>query len=95
MCQYGVKEVALLDNEGKRVISFLKKNILARFSTPRESISDGGLYFCTKVFYTFLKSMQLLNMKCLSLIIHKPFVKGRYQLEKIVLAKIVRSTLTD
>ena len=45
-----VKAIALSDNEGKRVVSFLKKNIYSRFGVPRTIISDGGSHFCNKVF---------------------------------------------
>lgn len=44
-----VEFVALADNEGKRVVVFLKKNIFSHFHTPHTIISDGGFHFCNKV----------------------------------------------
>lgn len=41
-----VEVVALLNNEGKSVTAFFKKNIFSRFSTPRVIISNGGSHFC-------------------------------------------------
>ena len=48
-----VEAIALANNEGKSVTTFLKKNILFRFGTPRAIISDGGSHFCNK----FLKGL--------------------------------------
>ncbi|XP_015167995.1 uncharacterized protein [Solanum tuberosum] len=49
-----VEVVALPENDGKSVAGFLKKNIFSRFGTPRAIISDGGSYFCNKVFSALL-----------------------------------------
>lgn len=43
-----VEDVALPENDGKSVAAFLKKNIFARFGTPRAIISNGGSIFETK-----------------------------------------------
>ncbi|KAL5578548.1 hypothetical protein UlMin_020247 [Ulmus minor] len=40
-----VEAVALPTNDSRVVIRFLKKNIFARFGTPRAIISDGGSHF--------------------------------------------------
>ena len=36
-----VETISLVNNEGKSVTAFLKKNIFSRFGTPRAIISDG------------------------------------------------------
>ena len=41
-----VEAIALANNEGKSVTTFLNKNIFSRFGTPRAIISDGGSHFC-------------------------------------------------
>ncbi|KAL5549377.1 hypothetical protein UlMin_004608 [Ulmus minor] len=49
-----VEAVALPTNDSRVVIQFLKKNIFARFGTPRAIISDGGSHFCNKQFDALL-----------------------------------------
>ncbi|XP_047267227.1 uncharacterized protein LOC124897808 [Capsicum annuum] len=49
-----VEPVALADNEGKRVMAFLKKNIFSRFGVLRTIISDGGSHFYNKIFRAVL-----------------------------------------
>ncbi|XP_049406171.1 uncharacterized protein LOC125869774 [Solanum stenotomum] len=43
-----VEAVTLLENDGKSVAGFLKKNIFSRFGTPRVIISDGASHYCNK-----------------------------------------------
>lgn len=50
-----VEAIALPNNEGRRVTTFLRKHIFARFDTPRAIISDGGSHFCNRLFKTLLK----------------------------------------
>ena len=45
-----VEDIALANNEGKSVTTFLKRNIFSRFGAPRAIISDGGSHFCDKFF---------------------------------------------
>ena len=42
-------------NDYKTVIKFLKENILSRFGIFRVMISDGGIYFCNKLFEFLMK----------------------------------------
>ncbi|XP_070013005.1 uncharacterized protein [Nicotiana sylvestris] len=49
-----VEVVALLNNEARSVVAFLKKNIFTQFGTPRAIISDEGSHFCNKAFDTLL-----------------------------------------
>ena len=43
-----VEAVACPRNDPNSVVSFLQKNILSRFGTPRTIISDGGSHLQTK-----------------------------------------------
>ena len=45
-----VEAVACPRNDANTVVSFLQKNILSRFRTPRTIISDGGSHFANKIF---------------------------------------------
>ena len=45
-----VEAIACPRNDVKTVVSFLQKNILSRFGTPRTIISDGGSHFANKIF---------------------------------------------
>ena len=49
-----VEAVALPTNDSRVVIRFLKKNIFARFGTPRSIISERGSHFCNKQFDALL-----------------------------------------
>ena len=40
-----VEAVATQNNDAKKVVKFLKKNIFSRFGVPRILISDGGTHF--------------------------------------------------
>lgn len=46
--------VALENNEGKKVVAFLRKNIFPCFAVLRTIISDGGSHFCNKMFQAIL-----------------------------------------
>ncbi|KAL5574633.1 hypothetical protein UlMin_016332 [Ulmus minor] len=58
-----VEAVALPTNDSRVVIRFLKKNIFARFGTPRAIISDGGSHFCNKQFDALLSKYGLVYGK--------------------------------
>ncbi|RVW94478.1 Pro-Pol polyprotein [Vitis vinifera] len=49
-----VEAKALQTNDARVVVKFLKKNIFARFGTPRAIISDGGSHFCNSQFESLL-----------------------------------------
>ena len=43
-----IKAVATMNDDGKAVVNFLKKNIFNRFRVPKAIISDGGSHFATR-----------------------------------------------
>ena len=49
-----VEAEALQTNDARVVVKFLKKNIFARFGTPRAIISDRGFHFCNSQFESLL-----------------------------------------
>ena len=54
-----VEAIALVNNEGKSVTTFLKKNIFSIFGTPRAIISDGRSHFCNMLFKGLLKKYRV------------------------------------
>ncbi|KAL6340626.1 hypothetical protein AAG906_010534 [Vitis piasezkii] len=46
--------ILIVTNDVRVVVKFLKKNILARFGTPRAIIRDGGSHFCNSQFESLL-----------------------------------------
>nr|XP_009794223.1 PREDICTED: uncharacterized protein LOC104241020 [Nicotiana sylvestris] len=50
-----IEAIALPNNETRSVTAFLKKNIFARFGTPRAILSDGGSHFCNMAFAGLLE----------------------------------------
>ncbi|GAA0185534.1 hypothetical protein LIER_32822 [Lithospermum erythrorhizon] len=60
-----VEATASQTNDAKVVISFLKKNVFARFGTPRAIISDEGKRFCNKSLDTLLSNYGFYLRGCL------------------------------
>ena len=52
-----VEVIALANNEGKSVTTFLKMNIFSHFGTPRDIISDRGSHFCNRLFKGYWRNM--------------------------------------
>ncbi|WMV37938.1 hypothetical protein MTR67_031323 [Solanum verrucosum] len=93
-----VKAVALSENDGKSVASFLKKKkILSRFGTPRDIISDGGSHFCNKVFSAILAKYRVKQHKVATL--YHPQTSGQVEVSNrefiTILAKIVNANRKD
>ena len=43
-------------NDNKVVVNFLKENVFSYFEFPRTIISDGGKYFCNRIFEALMKN---------------------------------------
>lgn len=56
-----VEEVALPNNEGKNVTTFLKRNIFSKFSMLRAIISDGGYHFCNRLFRDLIEKYGVIH----------------------------------
>ena len=50
-----VEAVACKKNDHRKMVKFLKENILFRFGTPCAIISDQGTHFCNRPFETLMK----------------------------------------
>lgn len=85
------------DNEGKRVISFLKKNIFSRFGVPCTIISDGGSYFYNKIFWAALVKYGVKQHRVVTP--YHPQTSGQVEVSnweiKAILAKTVNASRQD
>ena len=91
-----VEAVACPRNDANIVVSFLQKNILSRFGTPRTIISDGGSHFANKI---FAKLMSRYGIKHVMSLAYHPQTNGQAEISnreiKSILGKTVRSSRKD
>ncbi|XP_070017593.1 uncharacterized protein [Nicotiana sylvestris] len=91
-----VEVVALLTNDAKGVIGFLKKNIFTRFGTPIAILSDGGTHFCNRAFAQLLEKYGVRHKVTTP---YHPQSSGQVEVSnreiKSVLTKTVNATRTD
>ncbi|KAL5540758.1 hypothetical protein UlMin_044081 [Ulmus minor] len=91
-----VEAVALPTNDSRVVIRFLKKNIFARFGTPRAIISDGGSHFCNKQFDALLSKYGVTHRVATP---YHPQTSGQVEVSnrelKHILEKTVNSSRKD
>ena len=91
-----VEAVACSRNDANTVVSFLQKNILSRFGTPRTIISDGGSHFANKV---FAKLMSRYGIKHVMSLAYHPHTNGQAEISnreiKRILEKAVSSSRKD
>ena len=91
-----VEAVACSRNDANTVVSFLQKNILSRFGTPRTIISDGGSHFANKV---FAKLMSRYGIKHVMSLAYHPQTNGQAEISnreiKRILEKAVSSSRKD
>ena len=78
------------------MIRFLKKNIFARFGTPRAIISDGGSHFCNKQFDALLSKYGVTHRVATP---YHPQTSGQVEVSnrelKRILEKMVNSSRKD
>ena len=78
------------------VTAFLKKNIFSRFGTPRAIISDGGSYFCNRLFKGLLEKHVVHHNVATP---YHPQTSGQVKVSnreiKQILSKTVNTSRTD
>ena len=72
-----VEAVACPRNDTNTVVSFLQKNILSRFGTPRTIICDGGSHFANKI---FSKLMSRYGIKHIRSLAYHPQTNGQVEI---------------
>ncbi|KAL5549205.1 hypothetical protein UlMin_004436 [Ulmus minor] len=84
--------MALPTNDSRVVIQFLKKNIFARFGTPRAIISDGGSHFCNKQFDALLSKYGVTHRVATP---YHPQTSGQVEVSNRELKRILEKTVNS
>ena len=87
-----VEAVACPRNDTTTVMSFLQKNILSRFETPRTIISDGGSHFANKI---FSKLMSRYGIKHIKSIAYHPQTNGQAEISNREIKRILEKTVSS
>ena len=91
-----VEAIALVNNKGKSVTTFLKENIFSRFGTPRAIITDGGSHFFNMLFKGLLEKYGVFHKVATP---YHPQTSGQVEVSnreiKKILAKMVNASRTD
>ena len=92
MCQKWVEAAACPKNDVNTVVGFLQRNILSRFGTPRNIISDGGSHFANKVFD---KLMGRYGIKHIMSLAYHPQTNGKAEISNREIKKILEKTVSS
>ena len=84
-----VEAVTCPRNDANSVVSFLQKNILSRFGTPRTIISDGGSHFANKI---FAKLMSRYGIKHVMSLAYYPRTNGQAEISNREIKRILEKT---
>ena len=87
-----VEAVAYPRNDTNTVVSFLQKNILSRFGTPRTIISDGGSHFANKI---FSKLMSRYGIKHIRSLAYHPQTNGQAEISNREIKRILEKTVSS
>ena len=79
-------------NDIATVVSFLQKNILSRFGTPRNIISDGGSHFANKI---FAKLMSRYGIKHVMSLAYHPQTNGQAEISNREIKRILEKTVSS
>ncbi|PNX59327.1 hypothetical protein L195_g051361 [Trifolium pratense] len=86
-----VEAIASPKADGKTVIKFLKRNIFARFGTPRVLISDGGSHFCNS---QLAKALEHYGVKHKVASPYHPQTNGQAEVSNREIKKILDKTVS-
>ena len=87
-----VEAVSCRRNDANSVVSFLQKNILSRFGTPRTIISDGGSHFANKI---FAKLMSRYGIKHVMSLAYHPQTNGQAEISNREIKRILEKTVSS
>ena len=86
-----MEAIACPRNDANTVMSFLKKNILSIFGTPRTIISDGGSHFANKI---FAKLMSRNGIKHIMSLAYHPQTNGQAEISNREIKRILEKTVS-
>ena len=84
--------IACPRNDANTIVSFLQKNILSRFGTPRAIISDGGSPFANKI---FAKLMSMYGIKHIISLAYQPQTNGQAEISNREIKRILEKTVSS
>ena len=87
-----VEAIACPKNDANTVVSFLQKNILSRFGTPRTIFSDGGSHFANKI---FAKLMSRYGIKHIMSLAYQPQTNGQAEISNREIKRILEKTVSS
>ena len=87
-----VEAVACPRNDTNTVVSFLQKDILSRFGTPRTIISDGGSHFANKIFSKLMSRYGIKHIKSLA---YHPQTNGQAEISNREIKRILENTVSS
>ena len=87
-----VEAIAYPKNDANTFVSFLQKNILSRFGTPRTIISDGGSHFANKI---FAKLMSRYGIKHIMSLAYHPQTNGQAEISNREIKRILEKTVSS
>ena len=87
-----VEAIACPKNDANTVVSFLQKNILSRFGTPKTIISDGGSHFANKI---FAKLMSRYGIKHIMSLAYHPQTNGQAEISNREIKRILEKTVSS
>ena len=87
-----VEAVSCPRNDANSVMSFLQKNILSRFGTPRTIFSDGGSHFANKI---FAKLMSRYGIKHVMSLAYHPPTNGQAEISNREIKRILEKTVSS
>ena len=87
-----MEAIAYLRNDANTVVSFLQKNILNRFGTPRTIISEGGSHFANKI---FAKLMSRYGIKHIMSLAYHPQTNGQAEISNREIKRILEKTVSS
>ena len=87
-----VEAIACPKNDANTVVSFLQRNILSRFGTPRTIISDGRSHFANKI---FLKLISRYVIKHIMSLAYHPQTNGQAEISNREIKRILEKTVSS